>query len=40
VGTEAQRGLRALGVTVRETAAPPPVDPNMSVTKPSKKKPG
>jgi hypothetical protein len=32
IGSEAQRGLKSLGVIVRETAAPPPVDPNLKVT--------
>lgn len=32
IGNEAQRGLQALGVIVRDTPAPPPVDPNLKVT--------
>ena len=32
IGTEAQRGLKSLGVIVRDTPAPPPVDPNLKVT--------
>lgn len=32
IGTEAQRALKALGVIVRDTPAPPPVDPNLKVT--------
>lgn len=32
IGAEAQRGLKSLGVIVRDTPAPPPVDPNMKVT--------
>jgi hypothetical protein len=32
VGSEAQRALKDLGVVVRDIAAPPPVDPNLSVT--------
>ncbi len=38
LGSEAQRGLKELGVIVRETPAPPPADPNLKVTAPSTKK--
>ena len=37
VGSEAQHRLKDLGVTVHETPAPPPADPNLKVTMPSKR---
>ncbi len=35
VGSEAQRALKDLGVIVHDTSTPPPVDPNLPVTKPT-----
>jgi hypothetical protein len=35
VGIEAQRGLKELGMIVRETPTPPPVDPSLKVSTPS-----
>jgi len=37
VGAEAQRALKEMGVLVKETPAPPPADPNLTVTKPTTK---
>jgi hypothetical protein len=37
-GTDAQRGLKSLGVTVSEPPSVQPYDPNLKVTKPTKKK--